>query len=271
MPNKYQKIIKDQLGFFNKNAVLEKSEKVAPFFRKYAKKEVMAGFTWLGDRNCILDYGCGTGMSITQFFKQNPLGKTLFVGVDIADVAIQRVKRDYPNFTFYTIWNNKIPLLQDENVDGAYLLHVLHHSHEHEAILREIYSKLAKGGKFFLSDLSSANPILGFFRNIFIISPDFIKQRFSDDLVVDGAIPEKYKVDPEDIVVKLKEVGFSVQEVGYGHLGLFVFVWVDRFIPFSRLAIFRGLYSMLWAVEDLLLKCRFFQKRAEVFYIKCIK
>lgn len=271
MTQKQPKIIEDQLKFFNENAVLEKPELTTPFFRKYANKELSSGFLWMGDKKHILDYGCGTGTSIEAFSKVNPGGNYSFVGIDISDVAIQRVKQNYPDFTFFTIENNKIPQLADGSVDGAYLLHVLHHSHEHEAIFREIYSKLGNGGKFFLSDLSSNNPIIKFFRHMFVLSPRFVKRRFSDDLVVDGAIPEKYKVDPEAVVAKLKEVGFTVQEIGYGHLGLFCFVWLDRFLPLSQFRPFHALYSALGNAEQRMLKHKLFKNKAEVFYIKCIK
>jgi len=207
-------IVEDQLRFFNENAIHEKPDLTASIFKEFVSKELSSGFTWMGERKRILDYGCGTGTAIDAFLKHNPHGKPLFIGVDIADMAIQKVRGRYPDFTFYTIEDNKIPLVNDYSMDGAYLLHVLHHSHEHDAIFKEIFSKLEKGGKFFLCDLSSSNPILKLFRGLFVLSPDFIKRRFSDDLVVDGSIPEKYKVDPEDIINKLRETGFTIQEEG---------------------------------------------------------
>lgn len=271
MAQEKPKIIEDQMKFFNENAALVKPDLVAPFFLEYVNKEQTAGFAWLADREHILDYGCGTGTSINAFFKANPHGKNLFSGVDIADVAIQKIKQRYPNFFFYTIENNRIPQLPDGSMDGAYLLHVLHHSHEHEAIFREIYAKLRPGGKFFLSDLSSNNPIIKLFRSLYVLAPRFVTQKFADDLVVDGAIPEKYKVEPGAVVVQLKAAGFSVQEVNYGHLFLFCFSWLDHFVPLSRFAVFRALYSALWAIEGWMLKFHFFQKNSEVFCIKCVK
>ncbi len=271
MTQKQPKIVEDQLKFFNENAILEKPVISAPFFVEYANKEQAKGFAWLRDKKSILDYGCGTGTSIEAFTKVNQGFNYSFVGVDISDAAIQQVKQNYPTFDFYTIQNNKIPLLQDSSMDGAYLLHVLHHSHEHKAIFREIYSKLGSGGKFFLSDLSSSNPVIKLFRSLFVLSPRFVKRRFSDDLVVDGGIPEKYKVDPAAVITELKDVGFTIQEIGYGHLGLFLFAWFDRFVPLSRFRLFRATYSVLENVEQKLLQYQFFKNKAEVFYIKCTK
>ena len=108
-------------------------------------------------------------------------------------------------------------------------------------------------------------------RSIFLFLPSFIKRRFADDLVVNGGIPEKYKVNSDEVVSTLREVGFKVEEIGYGHLFLFLFAWVDRFIPLSNYKIFRVIYSYLGRFEQKLLKYSFFQKYAEVFYIKCKK
>lgn len=271
MSKKQPKIVEDQRKFFNENAILIKPELTTNFFLEYANKEQAAGFAWLGDKTHILDYGCGTGTTIEAFSKINSSKSYSFVGVDISDMAIQRVKKNYPSATFFVIDNNKIPQLRDGSIEGAYLLHVLHHSHDHKAIFSEIYAKLGKGGKFFISDLSSNNPIIKLFRNIFVMSPNFVKRRFSDDLVVEGGIPEKYKVNPEAIVTELEEVGFTIQEVGYGHLGLFCLVWLDRFVPFSKFRLIRAFYSVLGKAEQKLLKYNFFKNKAEVFYIKCTK
>jgi SAM-dependent methyltransferase len=264
-------VIKDQLGFFNENASRNKPVLTTPFFTEYDNKEQIAGFRWLGDRKRILDYGCGTGNAISTFFKENPGRMTSFVGVDIAEQAIQKSKKQFPDFTFYTITDNHIRSLEDASMDGAYLLCVLHHSHEHKAIFREIYSKLEKGGKFFLDDLSSNNPFVRFCRGIFLLSPGFVKRRFLDDLVVDGNIPEKYKVDPGKVIKDLVDAGFTIQEVGYGQWGVFLLGWFDRFIPLSRISFFRALYRLFWRIEDRMMKLRCFQKTSEVFYIKCIK
>jgi len=271
MNNKKSQVIKNQKEFFNENASYEKPILSSPFFFEYANKEQVDGFKWLGDAKSILDYGCGTGATIEAFSKVNSGGAYAFIGVDIAEMAIKKVKLNFPNDTFHLIDNNKIPLLPNESVDGAYLMHVLHHSYEHQEIFQEIYNKLKKDGKFLLNDLSSNNPFVKLSRSIFLFLPSFIKQRFSDDLVVEGGIPDKYKVNPEDVVSSLREVGFTIQQIGYGHLFPFLFAWLDRLVPLSNYRVIRVIYSALGHLEQTLLKYGFFKRFAEVFYIKCKK
>lgn len=268
---KSSKIIKNQKIFFDSNASVLRPVLSQPFFLQYANKEQTLGFKWLSDQKIILDYGCGTGTSINIFLEANSGASNQFIGVDISEDAISHSKNKYPNYRFIAIENNRIPQINECTVDGAYLLHVLHHSHEHKEIFQEVYKKLKVGGKFFLSDLSSNNLIISCMRRIFICAPNFIQQRFADDLVVDGAIPEKYKVNPKKVIDELKEVGFKISEVGYGHLALFCLGWIDRFIPLSRIRFIRRIYTMLEKIEQRLLRLDIFKNRSEVFYIKCIK
>ena len=154
---------------------------------------------------------------------------------------------------------------------GAYMLHVLHHATDHEAIFKESHAKLAKNGKYVINDLCSNNPFNKFARALFIYMPSFVKKKFGDDLVVGESIPEKYKVDIAKVTAALKKSGFKIEEVGYGHLFVFLFAWIDRFIPFSRVPLIRMWYKQLMKFEAYLLSYPFFKKRAEVFYIKAVK
>lgn len=271
MQQEKQRVVTDQVRFFNDNATLEKPVLNSEFFYNYVNKEQTEGFTWLMDRKLILDYGCGTGTTIDVFMQLRPPKNLAFVGIDMAEIAVEKAKEKYPQFSFFTVKNNVINQVVAGGCDGAYLMHVLHHSRDHQAIFQEIFNKLSSGGKFFLSDLSSQNPIISFFRSLFVFSPTFLQKKFSDDLVVEGAIPEKYKVDPDVVVQQLKAIGFKVEKIGYGHLFVFFLGWVDRVIPFSKTRAARGLYSILAKFENWLLGFKPFQRRAELFYILCTK
>jgi len=268
---KKKQIIQDQKAFFNANALLEKTKKDSALFDTYVNKEQTEGFSWLLDCQQILDYGCGTGTSIDFFYKTNPGASASFIGVDIADNAIKKIAKVYPQHEFHLINNNQLPPLQHKQVDGAYLLHVLHHSHEHQEIFNAIYVALLPGGKFFLSDLSSGNPFINGARNIFTLLPNWIKNRFLDDLVVDGSIPDKYPVNISKVLYQLRVAGFKIEKVGYGHLYCFLFDWLERFIPLSKVRPIHWAYKKLMDFEQYLLTKSFFQRRAEVFYILCSK
>ena len=267
----HSKIITDQELFFNQNALQPRIIDQENIFMKYAQKEQVKGFGWLSNKKSILDFGCGTGNSIDLFFYKRKIKGYKLYGVDIAQDAIEYVKKKYPDFKFFKISNNQIPQIMASGVDASYLLNVLHHTRGHQEIFNEIYKKLDKNGKFFICDLCSNNPINKSARNIFIRMPKFVKDKFNDDLVVGEAIPEKYKVNIDNVVKQLKNVGFKVEEIGYGHLFFFIFGWVDRFIPFSKIPLVSSFYKKLMNLEKYLLKYTFFQNRAEVFYIKCIK
>jgi hypothetical protein len=45
-----------------------------------------------------------------------------------------------------------------------------------------------------------------------------INEKFNNDLVVNGRIPEKYKVNFKFVIAQLKKSGFLIEEVGFGHL-----------------------------------------------------
>lgn len=265
------KIITDQKAFFNQESRLEKNFNTNNIFYSYVNKEQFEGLNWIADKKIILDYGCGTGHTMDIFFKNRPQKQYKMFGVDIAGETIKFIKKKYPKFTFYKISNNKIPQIKDGSIEGVYMMHVLHHAKNHEQIFKEVHKKLKKGGKFLINDLCSNNPINKTARGIFTAMPDFIKNKFSDDLMVDGCIPEKYKVDVEEVITKLENTGFEVTKVSYGHLFFFVFGWIDRFIPMSKIGFVQSFYNKLISTENNLLKKKIFQGKAELFCIQAIK
>ncbi|OGH24783.1 MAG: hypothetical protein A3B47_00310 [Candidatus Levybacteria bacterium RIFCSPLOWO2_01_FULL_39_24] len=266
-----EKIIANQEEFFNQNAQSQKIPTRESLFTTYANKEQINGFLWIENQRKILEYGCGTGTSLDIFFKNRQRNKYKICGVDIAQLAIDKAKENYPQFNFYKISNNKIPQIKNDSLDAVFMFHVLHHADKYQEIFREIHKKTKKGGRFLINDLTSNNPFNKLARLIFIFMPNFVKRKFGDDLVVGESIPKKNKVSPEKIRVQLEEVRFEIQEMGYGHLFFFVFGWLDRFIPFSKVTFVRFFYKKLISLEKALLRYTFFQNGAEVFYIKCIK
>ena len=261
----------DQKAFFNANANVDKKVFSKKIFSEYVEKEQVHGFTWLNDCESLLDYGCGTGQTMDAFHDLYPESKVNFLGIDMAENAISVISKKYPNHEFIITSDNDIPSQFWGTFEGAYLLHVLHHSYDHEKLFEAINKCLIPGGKFFISDLSSRNPFIGLARNLFTYLPKSLKEKFSDDLVVDGSIPEKYLVSIEETIVKLNACGFKIEVVGYGHLFVFVLGWFDRILPLSKNSIYSSLLGHLMRLEARLLRYRFFQNYAEVFYIECIK
>ncbi len=264
-------VIKDQEAFFD--LYTEKKTNIVPknFIQFYEVNHLLDCFTWIERRRKILDYGCGQGSTLDLFFDTRDTKEFDFFGVDISESQINVISKKYPDFKFYKITNNSIPQIPDSSMDGVCLNVVLHHTEDHESILKEIYIKLKPSGRFYVIDLSSNNPILKLGLCLFRFMPEFIKNKFSDDYVVNGKIPEKIKVSIEDTITLLNQVGFEIIETGYGHLFFMIFCWLDRFIPFSKIGFILIVYKKIIALEQYLLKFKFFQKRAEVFFIKCKK
>lgn len=266
-------IIKNQEYFFNLNSQDSKKPNsyIDSLFHTYASREQIDGFKWISNARKILEYGTGTGDSLDVFLKNRKSSKYTIYGVDIAELALRKARLKYPQYAFYKIFNNKIPQIKNNSLDAVFMIHVLHHSRNHNHIFKEIHSKLKVGGKFLINDLTSNNMFISIVRNLFAIIPSFIKRKFNDDLVTDGSIPEKYKIHTNEIISRLKKSKFEVVEVKYGHLFFFVVGWFDRFIPLSRVGIIKKMFRLLIQFEDFLLRFTFFQKYAEVVSIKCIK
>lgn len=90
-------------------------------------------------------------------------------------------------------------------------------------------------------------------------------------MIVEGKIPDKYKASVDVVVDQLKNAGFDMKEIGYGHLFFFLFAWLDKFIPLSRSRTVEVFYRKIMNFEQKLLTYPVLKKRAAVFNILCIK
>lgn len=266
------KIQKDQKKFFNEHSEVETElTHLSPLLDQYANRQQYEGFEWIQDRHTILDYGCGTATSIDRFLIDRDPQNYEFIGVDIADKAIEKAKQKYPKYRFYPIKDNRIEHVENNSTDAAYIIHVLHHSTDHKQYISELFKKLKPGGKLLINDLSSRNPIINLGRAVFGLMPSFVKSKFSNDLVVNDSIPDKYPVDVDKTVSILRDVGFKINKVGHAHLFFFLFLWLDNFASISTNPILNRIYRGLISFEDFLLQYKFFQKYAELFYIYATK
>ncbi|MDD4902599.1 MAG: class I SAM-dependent methyltransferase [Patescibacteria group bacterium] len=265
-------IIKDQEYFFDIDSKIDKEIK-KDFFFDYSVKEILLGFNWLKNIHSVLDYGCGIGVTLDLYLETTKNFSAVVYGVDISAGAIKRITDKYnaDSYHFFRIQNNQIPQIADGSIDGCYMINVLHHSEDHLVIFNEIFRKLKTGGKFFLSDLSYNNFIINFGRNIFIYLPNFFKKRFSNDLVIDGNIPAKYNVDIEETTNQLKAAGFEIEEMGFGHLFVFIFDWLNKLFFIKKIPFYDQMLKLSNSMETFLLKHAFFQKKSHIFYIKCLK
>jgi len=263
-------LIKDQEYFFNLEAKREKKITRTVFW-DYSGKEMVEGFKWLKNAKKILDYGCGTGSTLDLYLEVTENYNAKIIGTDIAENAIEVIQKKYPQHKFYKIKNNEIPKIKNNSLDSAYLISVLHHTKNHEEIFNTISKKLKKNGKFFICDLTSNNPVVNIGRKIFVLMPKFIKNKFDEDLVIDGKIPEKYKVKVDEVIKKLQKSNFQIIKVGYGHLFFFLVAWLDKFLNMSKFRFFNRFLDLVLKTEDYFLKFNFFKNKCSLFFIKCVK
>lgn len=265
-------VIKDQEYFFNEYSKKAHGKLIKDIPYVYSNKEQVYGFEFLKDCHNLLDYGCGVGYSIDLFFdgNLNP-SEYIFTGVDIAEKALEKIKEKYPYYSFFKVEGNDLSFIEDLHFDGAYMIHVLHHSTDHQKMFNQISKKLKTGGKFFLSDLSSANLFIRFGRWLYPIIGKFISTKFEDDLVIDSSIPDKYVISRDKVVEMLKAENFDIVEVGNGHLFFFLLCWVNRFIPFMHVKVIEKPLNLLMKLEEKMTRMTFFKDYCEVFYILAVK
>lgn len=266
-------IINNQKRFFDLNFRNQKTYKKNTFSNFYGEEAARNGFMWLKKKKRILDYGCGSGTSLDLYLDSTKNFNNEIIGVDISEEAIKQCKKKYPQYRFFKISHNLIPQIHEETLDAVYLTHILHHTRNHQSIFNEVSKKLKKGGKFFICDLTSNNPIINFARSFFSVLPISVKNEFKDDLIVKGNIPDKYKVDVYKTIDKLEKSGFKIIEVNYNHLFLFFFFWINTIfnVNETKFAPYLFLLKKVYRVEKLLLRYNLFKKRAHMFSIKCVK
>lgn len=241
---------KNQEIFFDNNALITRPILKNSFFYEELNKEQINGFQWLDDCNSVLDYGCGTGISIDLFTQVNDKKNFNIVGVDISNQVILLCEKKYPQYSFYKISNGEIEGKIRKNFDGAYIMHVLHHCEEYREIFENIYKHLKPNGKLLINDLTSKNPFIKLARSIFRYLPWYIKNRFNDDLIIDGEIPEKNVVDIDELTYILNSIGFDIIKIEYAHLFYFIVGWFDRFICFSKINFLQLIYKKIASIED---------------------
>ena len=266
-------ILNNQKKFFDLNFKTKKLFKKNTFSNFYGEEAAKNGFMWLKKEKKILDYGCGSGTSLDLYLDSTKNFKSKIIGVDISEEGIKQIKKKYSQYNFFKISHNLIPQIHKKTLDAAYLTHILHHTKNHQNIFDEISKKLKKDGKFFICDLTCSNPIINIARSFFLIAPHWIKNKFNNDLVVNGNIPAKYKVHVDKTISRLKKSGFKIIEVNYNHLFLFFFFWINTVfnINETKSAYYLFFLKKVYKLESLLLKYNFFKKRAHMFSIKCTK
>lgn len=125
----------------------------------------------LGDDLCILDAGCGTGLTTNLFAMRHPTSR--FTGIDFAnsiDFAKSFAKANKITNVRY-IKQDLINVEFDQLYDVVICQGVLHHIPEYKIVIQKLMSAVAPGGKLILGLYHPAGKILKHWVNLDYESP----------------------------------------------------------------------------------------------------
>ena len=194
----------------------------------------------------ILDYGCGTGLTIKKVVEFNPRKIT---GIDISEVSIEKAIKETQNF------NEKVDLSVDNcertrfasnKFDIIYGLGILHHL-EFSKCLKEMSRILKPGGSILFIEPLGTNPLINLYRKM---TPN---ARSKDEH------PLKYKD------FNLIEKNFKNIELKY--YGFFTLV----FFPFYSNPKNSFFFKTLTKIDQFLFKNKYFRTMAWSVLIKARK
>ena len=111
------------------------------------------------EKNCrILDLGCGTGLELEFYLKQNPTAK--ITGIDLSQGMLEALKAKLSAYDITLLQGSYFALPLGENgYDAAVSVESLHHFTKDEKIplYQKLHRALKKGGYFILTDYFAAS------------------------------------------------------------------------------------------------------------------
>lgn len=108
----------------------------------------------------VLDIGCGTGQSRQLY----ALYASQYVGVDLAETALERARAKFPADRWLACDARELPF-ESGSFDLVAFSSVLHHIADFETALREGLRVLAPGGHAFAFDPNVLHPAMALFRH----------------------------------------------------------------------------------------------------------
>lgn len=147
----------------------------------------------------LLDIGCGTGnvLKIVEPYFQN------LYGVDVSINMLRKSRVYCPSAELFRAEGNRLPF-KSNSFDCVSLFSVLHHVHNIDPLLEEIYRIMKNGGILYTDNDPNSYFILrklSFIRDLF--KPSYNKEKIAEYHKFTGGL------NPLLIEAKLKSIGFS--------------------------------------------------------------
>jgi len=220
----------------------------------------------------VLDVGCGDGDF--SFLLKRAQPSLQITGVDISSERIKRAKKDlkeknFSDITFQIANAEKLPF-RGGTFDAVLSINLLHHVAGFK-VLDEVARVLKKNGFFLLIDLTSDNPIIESVRRVWNFLPLKIKEIDTNDLTVNGEIPEKRHFSGRKLLEEIKTRNFKICLVRRGHLFFFLFVWGVKVFPIIRKVFPLGFLEKIKKIESKMLNQTFFHQFSHIIEIQAMK
>ena len=104
----------------------------------------------------VLDLGCGTGLELEEYFKENPTAK--ITGIDLSSAMLSALKGKFPDKELTLIQGSYFDVpFGVEAFDAVVSVESLHHFTKKEKVplYSKLYAALRSGGYFILTDYFS--------------------------------------------------------------------------------------------------------------------
>jgi SAM-dependent methyltransferase len=142
--DRYDELMKEQLGFF---------EKEEGYFAEYKIETVKRVIE--EEPSVILEYGCGIGRNLR--FLREKFPHAYLAGCDVSQNSIMRAKKENPDAELFLIGKDSI----ERRYDLILVANVLHHiaSDQRESTLAFLAKLLTENGSLFFFEHNPLNPI----------------------------------------------------------------------------------------------------------------
>lgn len=211
----------------------------------------------------LLDVGCGDGIWGEYCVTHSNVS---LVGIDISPNSILAARARFTGDPVCLCIGDveRIPLA-DDSVDAVICTSVLHHMPQITLALDEMKRTLRPGGKVFILEHISTNPIIELGRKVFRHMPRYVKTalRLQGDLVTqDHETVAVLPIKADELECALKERGFRIIDGGYAALFLFMPALIISIVPPAAALFPKPVLGFIARLERNALRCKWLQQYA---------
>jgi SAM-dependent methyltransferase len=211
----YQKILQEQLSFFDANEGYFAEYKIA-VIKKYIKVTPKK----------ILEYGCGVGLNLKHL--RHHFQQSTIYAADISKKSLDFAKGDNPSVQFFLLGEDTIV----DKFDLIIVALVFHHIEPRlrPKVMEDISNLLQEGGNIYIFEHNPYNPITRYLVNTCIFDADalLLKKRGLIKLLIDANLSVNTRRYTLFFPSFLKKLRFLEPMLGYLPLGGQYFISANK-------------------------------------------